>query len=150
MLMHWQMNAESIFDNEMGRLAILNHYELKHLHLGHACRYLCTFSECPCIFKTWNVLHSSSLFSGFPFILLCSVRLIMLKPMVLIMYWNLLKYLKSPEDHGVMFLYWVHLWKILCIVFNKFDNLGAHGITVFIEFFWRFLFFILHNQMLWY
>ncbi|XP_051813200.1 uncharacterized protein LOC127536542 isoform X4 [Acanthochromis polyacanthus] len=40
-----------------GRLALLNHYKLKHPHLGRTSRYPCTFLECPCTFKTWNALH---------------------------------------------------------------------------------------------
>ncbi|XP_028298400.1 uncharacterized protein LOC114460675 [Gouania willdenowi] len=40
-----------------GRLALLNHYKLKHPHLGRTSHYPCTFLECPCTFKTWNALH---------------------------------------------------------------------------------------------
>lgn len=47
------------------RLALLNHYKLKHPHFGRTSHYPCTYSECPCTFKTWNALivHQSRVHS---------------------------------------------------------------------------------------
>ncbi|XP_051800542.1 uncharacterized protein LOC127532612 [Acanthochromis polyacanthus] len=47
------------------RSELLNHYRLKHPHFGRTIRYPCTYSECPCTFKTWNALmvHQSRVHS---------------------------------------------------------------------------------------
>lgn len=40
------------------RSQLLKHYRLVHGHYGRGNRFPCTYSECPCSFKTWNALHS--------------------------------------------------------------------------------------------
>lgn len=37
---------------------LLKHYRLKHGHFGRRHPYPCTYSNCPCTFKTWNALRS--------------------------------------------------------------------------------------------
>lgn len=38
------------------RSQLLKHYRLAHGHFGR--RHPCAYSDCPCVFKTWNALHS--------------------------------------------------------------------------------------------
>lgn len=47
------------------RSELLKHYKLKHPHFGRTSRYPCTYSKCPCTFKTWNALivHQSRVHS---------------------------------------------------------------------------------------
>lgn len=39
------------------RSKLLKHHRLQHRHYGCSQRYPCTYSDCPCTFKTWNALH---------------------------------------------------------------------------------------------
>ncbi|KAG9264843.1 hypothetical protein AMEX_G21178 [Astyanax mexicanus] len=43
---------------EATRSQLLKHYRLKHGHFGRRHPYPCTYSNCPCTFKTWNALRS--------------------------------------------------------------------------------------------
>lgn len=43
---------------ETTRYQLLKHYRLKHGHFGRKHPYPCTYSNCPCTFKTWNALRS--------------------------------------------------------------------------------------------
>lgn len=38
------------------RSDLLAHYKLHHPHFGRTINYPCTYSDCPCTFKTWNAL----------------------------------------------------------------------------------------------
>lgn len=38
------------------RSKLLKHHRLQHRHYGRSQRYSCTYSDCPCSFKTWNAL----------------------------------------------------------------------------------------------
>lgn len=38
------------------RSELLKHYRLKHSHFGRGHHIKCIYSDCPCIFKTWNSL----------------------------------------------------------------------------------------------
>ncbi|KAJ8264249.1 hypothetical protein GJAV_G00146970, partial [Gymnothorax javanicus] len=40
------------------RFHLLKHYRLAHFNFGRRHPYPCTYSDCPCVFKTWNALHS--------------------------------------------------------------------------------------------
>lgn len=40
------------------RLALLKHYQLKHLHSGKCQSLPCLYSDCPCTFKRWGALRS--------------------------------------------------------------------------------------------
>lgn len=40
------------------RVHLLKHYRLSHGNFGRKHPYPCTYSDCPCVFKTWNALHS--------------------------------------------------------------------------------------------
>lgn len=40
------------------RYQLLKHYRLMHGHYGRRNHFPCTYSDCPCRFKTWNALHS--------------------------------------------------------------------------------------------
>lgn len=59
----WQCKGCSVAVSS--RLALLNHYKVKHPHFGRTSRYPCTYLECPCTFKTWNalVVHHSRVHS---------------------------------------------------------------------------------------
>ncbi|XP_063047290.1 uncharacterized protein LOC134441029 isoform X1 [Engraulis encrasicolus] len=38
------------------RSDLLAHYKLHHPHFGRTTNYPCTYTDCPCTFKTWNAL----------------------------------------------------------------------------------------------
>lgn len=40
------------------RVHLLKHYRLAHGNFGRRHPYPCPYSDCPCVFKTWNALHS--------------------------------------------------------------------------------------------
>lgn len=40
------------------RYLLLKHYKLKHGHFGRGHSYPCTYSDCPCSFKTWSALKT--------------------------------------------------------------------------------------------
>ncbi|KAL7877515.1 hypothetical protein SRHO_G00041580 [Serrasalmus rhombeus] len=59
----WQCKGCSVYVESRSKL--LNHYKLRHPHFGRTTRFPCTYSKCPCTFKTWNALivHQSRVHS---------------------------------------------------------------------------------------
>ena len=59
----WQCKGCSVA--VQSRSELLHHYKLKHPHFGCTLSYTCTYSKCPCTFKTWNalIIHQSRVHS---------------------------------------------------------------------------------------
>jgi hypothetical protein len=61
----WMWKCKGCSELVSSRFQLLHHYKLKHPHYGRTVRYLCTYIDCPCAFKTWNALivHQSHVHS---------------------------------------------------------------------------------------
>lgn len=54
----WMWKCKECGAEETTRYQLLRHYRLNHGHFGRRHPYPCTYSDCPCTFKTWNALRS--------------------------------------------------------------------------------------------